>query len=386
MELLSGKDSYLLDNPINVLLIITALETGGLEVYIMNVLRSIDREKFKVTIVCTGRNTNWYQDELNALNVQTVFCPSSYLQIPYISRLKKLIKNLHTDVICDFRGDFAGPSLMAGKMCGVKSRIAMYRSTRSGFKPSVSKNLYSAAMHRLTKNYASKIAGNTRQVLSSFYPEQPYSSLFEVIHNGIDLDDFSPGHSGNNIRKELGIPENSIVIGNVGRFHEAKNHPVLLEVFSRVNRENSNTHLLLVGYGVLEKKIRELIEHYGISRSVTLAGKQKDIPRMLAAMDIFFYPSIYEGMPNSLIEAMACGLPIVASNIPEISEIIPKDLHKQLFNSFNLESFEVELNRLINNTSERKVIAEKCREHAVKNFDIKVSAQKLCNLWMANLP
>ena len=65
-------------------------------------------------------------------------------------------------------------------------------------------------------------------------------------------------------------------------------------------------------------KIENLIAKLGIGSSGTLAGRRKDIPNMLAAMDIFFYPSVYEGLPNALIEAMACSLPLVASNIPEI--------------------------------------------------------------------
>ena len=93
--------------PIKVLAIVTAMETGGLELYLLNVLRHLDRHNFEVSIVCTGRDSNWYKEELDELGVEIFYCHNSYFQVGYIYKIIKLLKKFKIDVVCDFRDDFS---------------------------------------------------------------------------------------------------------------------------------------------------------------------------------------------------------------------------------------------------------------------------------------
>lgn len=365
-------------NIIRILTVVKAMGAGGLETYLVNVLSAIDRTKFKVTIVCTGRGSNFYKDELARLGVKTIFCPNPYSQIGYICRISKIIHDYKIDAVCDFRGDFSASTLLAAKIAGVKSRVAMYRSTRRGFRPDIFRNFYAYMMHQCTKYLATKIIGNTKKVLDTFYPDHGEDGKYVVVYNGVDLEKFSPELSGEKLRAKSGIPAGSIVIGHVGRFHISKNHTVLLKSFARLKKEVENIHLLLVGDGELRRDIENLIKQLGIAEHVTLAGVQKDVPKMLAAMDIFFYPSIYEGLPNALLEAMACGLPIVASNIPEIVEIIPTDLKAQLFDKDDIRGFVPALKKLVSDENRRKRLGQLGRRHVEENFSLQVSAESLC--------
>lgn len=365
-------------NVIRILAVVKYMGAGGIETYLVNVLSAIDRTKFKVTIVCTGRGNNFYKDELARLDVKTVFCPNPYSQIGYICRISKIIRDYKIDAVCDFRGDFSASTLLAAKIARVKSRVAMYRSTRRGFRPDPLRNLYVNIMHRCAKRWATRVIGNSPKVLDAFFPEWHGDDKFAVVRNGVDLNKFSPDVSGQSIRQELGVSSDCIIIGHVGSFRSAKNHKVLLQSFAKLKAQLDNVHLLLVGDGSMRDNIENLIKQLGIAEHVTLAGVQKDVPKMLAAMDIFFYPSLYEGMPNALIEAMACGLPIVVSNIGEILEIIPPGFETQLFAADDVQGFAGALKRLCLDKATRKQLGFQGRQHVEKHFSLQASADELC--------
>jgi len=362
-----------------IMIVVTSMGIGGLETYIVNFLSAIVRKKYDITIIFTNKKDNWYKKELDELGVKTMFCPNAYSQIGYIYRIYKIIKELKIDAVCDFRNDFAAPTLLAAKMCGIKSRVAMYRNTGKGFQPSLLKNIYSNIIHQCTKHLATKIIGNTTKVLDSFYPNRKENDKkYVVVNNGVDLNKFSPDISGQSVRNELGISTDAFVVGHVGRFHPQKNHITMLKTFARLIKEAGKAHLLFVGEGPLRGEIEGTIAELKISESVTLAGNRRDVPELLAAMDIFFFPSLNEGLPNALIEAMACGIPIVASNIKEIKEILPSDIYGQLYDCKDVESFISALKSLYLDESKRNKLGACGREWIVKNFSIEVSAENLC--------
>ncbi len=135
-----------------------------------------------------------------------------------------------------------------------------------------------------------------------------------LLHNGVDLDVFRYDTAGRTrIRAEFSLGER-LVVGHVGRFHRQKNHDFLLEVFAKLRQRRSDAVLLLVGTGALEKTIREKAETLGIADGVIFAGQRFDIPQLLSAMDVFVFPSFYEGMPNTVIEAQATGLPCILAD------------------------------------------------------------------------
>ena len=101
----------------------------------------------------------------------------------------------------------------------------------------------------------------------------------------------------------------------IGRFNEQKNHKFLVDIFEKIKEENKNAILLLVGKGNLENEIKKQVEELNLNDSVIFLGIRKDIPQLLMAMDIFVFPSLYEGMPNTVIEAQATGLKCIISDI-----------------------------------------------------------------------
>ena len=114
-------------------------------------------------------------------------------------------------------------------------------------------------------------------------------------------------------RQRLGI-ENKLVVGHVGRFHEAKNHSFLLESFARLHEQQPDSVLLLVGDGELREEIEKKIAELGIGDSVVLTGNRSDVAELMQAMDLLAFPSKWEGLPVTVVEAQAAGLPCLISD------------------------------------------------------------------------
>lgn len=137
----------------------------------------------------------------------------------------------------------------------------------------------------------------------------------EVIPNGRDLRLFDQSQNSAEARAWLGLPPEVPVIGMVGNLLPVKDHPTLLQAFSRILPSFEHAHLLLVGQGPEEERLKAMARELNIGHRVVFAGKRTDIPRVLAAMDVFVLSSHTEGMSNAIIEAMAAGLPVVASDV-----------------------------------------------------------------------
>ena len=149
-----------------------------------------------------------------------------------------------------------------------------------------------------------------------------YNNYVTKINNGIDLENFVFNQDTRiNVRNKLQITD-KIVIGHIGNFIEAKNHRFLIDIFYKVHKLNPDTILLLIGDGPLQKYIKDLIASLGLTDAVIFMGRRSDISELLQAMDIFVFPSLFEGVGIVLIEAQAVGLPCVVSDtIPEEARI-----------------------------------------------------------------
>ena len=136
-----------------------------------------------------------------------------------------------------------------------------------------------------------------------------------MLHNAIDAAAYSfDVNKREDVRRRLKLPEEALVLGHVGRFMPQKNHEFLLDVFSAAAKKEANARLLLIGDGDLRAKIEAKAQQLGLSDRVIFTGVRADVPDLLQAMDLFVLPSLYEGLPVTLVEAQASGLPCVISD------------------------------------------------------------------------
>ena len=136
-----------------------------------------------------------------------------------------------------------------------------------------------------------------------------------VIRNGVDFTRFhKPGYDRNAVRESLGIARDAYLVGHVGRFAAEKNHMFLLEVFQKIVQSRPESHLLLVGSGDLKEKIKQEITRRQLDHKVTILSHRTDVPELLQAMDVVVFPSLFEGLSVTLVEAQVSGLKCVISS------------------------------------------------------------------------
>ncbi|MFV0598199.1 MAG: glycosyltransferase, partial [Bacteroidales bacterium] len=314
---------------------ITGLNSGGLENYLLRFLQYRAASFSEIVVYCKGGiGGQLEKDYLKIPNVKIIKTKISFFNPLHYIRLKSYLKKQEFDAICDFTGNFAGLILLCGKEVGINKRIAFYRGASDHFPKTFFRVRYNNFVKKLTYRNATNILSNSQAAFDYFYKRNQIDKRFQVIYNGIDAAKFNVGN--HNLRQEFNIPENAFVIGHTGRFNPAKNHDVIIAVATRLIKKHTDIYLILCGNGVkegLENRIKEL----GIERKTRLFENRNDIPLFLNTMDSYFFPSITEGQPNALIEAMIMGLPFVASDISPIKETVGN--HTALFDPLDVEGF-----------------------------------------------
>lgn len=296
--------------PIRVLQVVASLNAGGMENYIMNLYRMVDRTKVQFDFIVHHAAIGLYEDEIESLGGKvyhfTVLDDKNILK--YVSELHSFFEE-HKEyrIIHGHLSSLAVFYLGVAKKLGVPWRIA--HSHGAGFLHTL-KGTAKYLMFRTTKWNA-----NVRLACSTEAGKYLYGKdSFEFTPNGIDIGRFAfDEKKRKEMRSKLGL-DNDYVIGHVGRFNLQKNHEYLLKIFYGIVSKTSNVKLLLLGDGELFLKIQKLVEELGIKDKVVFAGVHKDVENFYQVMDVFVLPSLFEGLPVTGIEAQYSGLPCFFSD------------------------------------------------------------------------
>ena len=351
---------------IRVLHVIAGMGSGGAESMVMNWYRNINRDAVQFDFLLRSTE-NIYAEEIERLGGRVYYTaeyPRHYLKnkkdtISFFKEHASEYEAIH--VHCNallYVNIFE-----IAKKYGIKIRIIHSHSTKT-------KNKLFELLHKWNKRKIHKKATHFL-ACSKEAGKWAFNKRIncKIIANGIDAERFQyNSEARERTRKELNV-EDKFVIGHVGRFLDVKNHAFLLDVFERVSKKHEDAVLMLVGTGPLESEIKETVARRGLSEKVRFLGVRKDVENMYSAMDIFAFPSKYEGLGVVLIEAQTNGLYCIASEtIPKESAITK---HVKFLPITNAAVWEEE----ILNGKERQ-------EEAWKNtvevgFDIKSSVKTL---------
>ena len=315
-----------------VLCIVSGMNTGGAETFLMKLYRNIDRNKYQMDFGVYTDKECFYDAEIISLGGNIYhLTPKTKDFKRYKQDLYTLVKEKKFQYVLRITSNAAGfLDLKIAHDAGAKVCIA--RSSNSSDGDSLKVSLIHQVSRMLYGRYVDvKIAPSDLAATYTFGKKAVDRGDVKHLHNALDLDVYSYSKEKRQaIRKEYNIDDGCRVFGHIGRFSEQKNHKFLINVFVDILNKESNAVLLLVGAGELESEVRNMVSEYGIEQKVIFAGVRSDIPDVLSAMDVFIFPSLYEGMPNTIIEAQATGLQCVAAdtitkqaNITGLVEYLP---------------------------------------------------------------
>lgn len=304
------------------LCILSSLDAGGAETFMMKIFRSLP-EYYKIDFIVSAKS-GFYEKEVLELGGSIFRVPLRTKQpIKTFKAIYDVVKDNHyTHVLklCDT--PIGVYDLLAAKMGGAK--VLCVRSCNAGSSNSKLGTLVNDFLRPFLNIMTDvKIAPSRLAAEFTFGKAEVEAGKVKFIHNGVDLNvyKFDKDNREKN-RKEFGIAEEQLVIGHIGRFNQQKNHKFLIEVFAEVLKQKPDALLMLVGDGEKKSEIKEQIKSFGIEESVIFTGIRSDVPTLLSAMDVFVFPSFYEGMPNTVIEAQATGLPcVIADTITKEAEV-----------------------------------------------------------------
>ena len=349
---------------------------GGVEAVVMNYYRHIDRSKIQFDFICDEDSTDIPYEEIESLGGKVIICPP-YQKLPrYIKDLKRIFKENNYQIVHSNINTLSVFPLYAAKRAGVSIRIAHSHSTTN--KAEWKKNLLKQLLRPFSKLFATDYMCCSELSGRWLFGNKEYDKgNVYLLNNAIDLNKFKYDEKvRKSKRKEVNIDDDTLVIGHVGRFVKQKNHTFLIDIFNEIYKENNNSILLLIGQGPLEDEIREKVKKLNLENNIKFLGQRDDVNELYQAMDLFIFPSLYEGLGMVLIEAQCSGLPCVASTeVPEVAKVNGNTYFIELEKPTDV--WINKINELIN--QERKINIKRIQD---SGFNIRNEAKKIENKYL----
>ena len=307
---------------------------GGIETWISALITHYDHDRYQMDLCLIGKKGEPGEliDHIRNADSLVFIIP---LKNPY--KFWGIFEHLANgyDLIIIHTGIYLAPFILFRSWNNYKqSRLFMVHNTRDNLpfrlfgleqKPIVL-NITKRIFNLFNAISSTRILGCSYAAIhSNFGPLGKRKS--EVISYGIDIEKFSPISESSDLRNKFNIPEDALVIGNIGRFSFQKNHKMFINVASAMIEKNIKYFFILVGDGELHNEIVDQIHELGVDNYFLLTGFTNDVNLYLSVMDLVFFPSRYEGFPVSILEAQAQGIPVVTGRQPELKEVICPNNH-----------------------------------------------------------
>lgn len=350
-----------------VLHITHSLNVGGLERVVVDLTKGFRENGHIVGICCLdGKGVLGEAAEKTGISVISLNKrPGLVWQLPF--RIAKVIKQGDFDIVHTHNES----GLVYGATAAVIARASRLFHTEHGKEPEYLNKKALQSVERLLLRRTNRVVTvsedlRRRMVNSSGLNDE----RIVTIRNGIDVEEFFHPEYRNEIRESLGIRTGSFLIGNIARLVSLKNHRFLLDVFSILLKECRQVRLVLVGDGPLREDLEDYAKKMGVWDSVLFLGERKDVPNLLAAFDLFVLPSLTEGLSITLLEAMASGTPVVASDVGGNPEIVEKGETGLLLPLGNTGEWIRCIKCLIEDPDKRKKFSERARVRVNKEFSL----------------
>ena len=360
-------------NKIRVVHVFGGLDMGGAETMAMNLYRAIDRERVHFDFVVHTEKVGAYEEEIRSLGGNIYRCPRYALKNHkrYLAWWRRFFEENPDVILHSHVRSSAILYLKLARRVGIKTVIHSHSTSNGRGLASLVKRIYQYPLrHRADYLMAcSNEAG--RWLYGKKALTRPNYIFFP---NAIDTEKYRYcPETAEKYRRELGL-EGKFVVGHVGRFHEAKNHPFLLRAFARVAQKREDAMLLLVGDGALRPAVEEQIRSLGLEGRVILTGSRSDVAGVMQAMDVFAFPSAWEGLPVTVVEAQSAGLPCL------ISDRVTKDVDlTELVRRLPIDREEAWAEAILETELLRRDVIDEVRK---AGFDVRESAAKLMEFYL----
>jgi starch synthase (maltosyl-transferring) len=350
--------------PATLLYVITSTNIGGAEKALLELVRRVDRVRYRVAVCCLkrpgayGARLAGAADEFHHLDLPEEAGPGAFLNfIPATFRLALIMRRVRPDITHCFLFRASMMGRLAACLCPGTAVIAAVRvNEQSALK---------YVCERMTRWLVSCYTAVSEEVRHAMIERAHVApEKIHTIYNGIEC----AGHDAPLYGRESARDETRLAL--VGRLHRQKGHGILLEALKKMISRGRRLHLFLAGSGPDEGRLRQQARDLDIAEAVTFCGVQDDMVAFMADIDIVVLPSLWEGMPNVLLEAMLAGRPIVATRLPGIEELVSDGRSALLCEPGQARPLAEALMRLMDDPDLASRLARAARQDVERRFDI----------------
>jgi len=358
------------------------LSPGGLERQLLQVVKGLPADRFAQVLVVRGWEGNTCLDRSSlGPHVRLVADQGTGKDRRWALRLAAILREHRVDIL-HVRGfsmllDAVAAAVLAGRVAVAFSFHGLEAAeSRFGW---MRKRLYRAATRRCADCWAVSRTAAEAVAEKLGLP----AGRFGVLPNGIDARKYQPTADIGAVRRRLGLPEDRLIVLSVGNLKPVKGHDVLLEAFRRLGEDAERATLLLVGGDYLGGELQRWVDRHLASRDVRFLGEQAEPLAWYQSADIFVLPSRWEGASNALLEAMACGLPTVATNVGGNREVLRHEYSGLLVPADDPDSLASAMRRLIHDEASRRAFGEAGRRSIVEDYSIERTLERYAGRYEA---
>ncbi|MFP3869172.1 MAG: glycosyltransferase [Desulfobacteraceae bacterium] len=374
--------------PIKILHLVTWLNPGGIERWLISMLREIDRERVAMDFCCKGPTTGILTSQAEALGAKVYHCPLKPTHLGFMQGLSKIIRHGSYQIVHNHLQIYAGVGVYAAKRCGVPVITGFHNTAFPAQSlPNISllhklRHLYGRLSIGYALRHSELVSVNAMGILH--YLREGYSfpkSKERVLYYGVEVFPHKSEKEKRAFRDAIGLDPEKLLITHVGRFAPQKNHEGLVRVAEKVIAQEPRAHFVLVGDGILRKQIEQMTNNKSIAKNFSFLGLRQDVEDILGFSAIFFLPSKWEGLPRAVLEAMAAKLPIVASDLPGLQETVQEGESGYLVPVNDEEGLAHRLLELLSTPEKRRNMGEAgCRRVEAK-FSLEAAIKNLRELY-----
>ncbi len=362
------------ERKIKILHLFSTLPVGGAEMLMLNIAKNINRQKFKVVVCCLGEE-GIIGREIKDLGVEVVsfnFNKIGSLNPGLLFILVSFLKSRKFDIIHTHMYNANYYGRVGALLAGIPVIVSAVHNTYA------KRKLHRIIINRILSKITKMVFVGTPAVKEDVnkYDHIPDDKI-EILSYGIDTEKFLEKHDRDAIRKDLGLAPGDCIVGNVARLEKAKGQKYLIEAVQILKDKGLNVKCLVVGSGSLEQELRNLVTAKEVEDRVFFLGTRTDLPELFSAMDMFVFPSLWEGLPLSLLSAMAAGLPIITTHAGGIRDVIVDGEDGIVVPGSDASAIAKAIEKVLNDKELRKMLSENARQKVLQYYSAEVMTRNL---------
>jgi len=354
--------------------LIGSLSRGGTSLTLVDIANNVDHEEFNVTVWTLLEDTTLAAELDPAVDIQSLAASGKH-DVGAILRFLSVVRRVQPDIIQSFLffdNMVARMASLVAPRSTVVTGVRVVPDDRSRVR---------WLSDRLTMGLSDHVVSNSRAGQEFAVARGVSPDSVSVVYNGRDPEVYGGVEPSPQSRETLGVPADATLIGTVGRLIERKGIYDVLDAWPAILDAEPDAHFLFVGDGPEFESLRRDTTDRGFDDSITLAGHREDVPEMLALLDVFVFPSHYEGLPGAVIEAMAAGLPIVATDVDGNGELLTHEETGLLIPPHDAGALARAVTRLLSSRTEARTYGRSARATAREEFTIDRMAEEFQTLY-----